>query len=275
VILLDYHTKEEFYPQVKHHSHVGHPAYSKMSNNIIAIAQDTQSLPAIAAAHAIVTLMPDWQHTILPPNSTSLTDHLQTGILLLPEEHLFNYLPRFRLNGYSGAVVVLSFKSFPALRQCYPILNAQHGSHTAWGPPWEISTLLEQITNLYPINPGNFENLQKVLHLRITSCDTDIASLLRHLQDLEQNYSQTTLSRINESFCTLLDQTVTARHKLLTFNDDTTSIAGHFSRLVQAIDQAQTITPEQADRLRIVFKTWQEDVHRTAEGCNPVSSSNQ
>lgn len=246
-------------------------------NTVIAIADGSDGVPTLATAQVIATLL-DWQQIILQPETVNQNPHLpHKSLLLLPEAHLLEYLPLLRLQGYSGAVVILSDLPFSSLKQRYPILKAQQGSHLAWGSPWQITTLFEQLPDLIPLEPANLESIQAQLKFLVEGRDRQLEEIifpaLKQLQQATPDFS-TILTTLDDIFSDLLAQTPDARHKLMQIDGQETTLHSHFRKLMESLTRSQSVTPEQIANLQTIFETWQQIVRRTGEGLKFNASSN-
>lgn len=108
------------------------------------------------------------------------------SVIVITESQL-SHIPKLRLEGFSGAVLVLSSTPFSLLKQQYRVLRFGEGSHDCFDTHTALPLLLNQLAKLVPLEPENLQFLQKELkavqkmrNMQITSCLENI----KHLKKL-------------------------------------------------------------------------------------------
>ena len=242
---------------------------------VIAIADSSDALPAIAAAQVIATLL-DMQKIICDRVDETITKQLpRDSVILLTETQLTNHLGLLRLSGFGGAVIVITFasRSFDDLKKDYPIIEyGGHHSHDVWGSPWQVIELLEKVNKIKYLLDGNLEALQKNLEAIAQDLNHQFAEiLLPNLQRLSYakdpaNFTLE-LNALDNTFNTMLINNSDARHHRIQIrSSDRQSISFHFQTMIQEINSNQSCSPQQAEDLKFIFTQWSDRVRRTGEG---------
>ena len=162
---------------------------------------------------------------------------LKQAIFVIPEKHIA-LLPKFRLKGFSGAVLVLSSIPLSTLKQQHRVLRFGQGSHDSCETPWMLSTLLEKIKELVPLEPENFKLLHKELRASEKLCDQQITSCLedlKHLKKLHQEDSQR-IQEIEKTVVKLRADARVACHTIVTIGQESRQLQQHFQVALDKIN---------------------------------------
>ena len=240
---------------------------------VIAIADGSESLPALAAAQVIEILL-DTQKIICDRIDESTAKQLpRDSVILLTETQLINHLGFLRLQGFGGAVIVITFtsRSFDDLKKEFHILTYGSSSHNVWGSPWQVVELLEKVTKIKYLQDGNLEALQNHLQEILNNLEQQFTEvLLPNLQRLAQAKDpdfKLELSTLETTFNAISANNSDARHHQIQIRGgNLQNISFHFQTLIQDIKAKQSCSPEQAEDLRFVFTQWRDRAYRTVEG---------
>jgi hypothetical protein len=243
---------------------------------VIAIADGygTDALPALAAAQVIATLL-EMEKIVLDRVDEATVQKLpRASVILLTETQLINHLGFLRLQGFGGAVIVLTFssRSFDDLTRDFPILKYGLKSHNSWGFPWELADLLEKVTNIQYLMDGNLQALQQNLQEILEHLDRQFTEvLLPNLERLTQTQDPATfkleLDRLERTFHNMSANNSDARHHQIQLRGgNPQNISVHFQAIVQDLRASQACSLERSRDLLYVFTCWRDRVRRTVEG---------
>ncbi|WP_392534737.1 hypothetical protein [Nostoc sp. C117] len=187
------------------------------------------SLVSTSVATALSTLLGIPQLFLEENEHWHKLKSLKQSICIIPENQI-ELLPKLRLKGFSGAVLVLSSIPFSTLKQQHRVLRFGQGSHDCCESPWMLSILLEKVKELVPLEPENFKFLHKELRAsqklsdkQITSCLEDI----KHLKNLPQEDSQK-IQEIEKTLQKLMSDARVACHTIVTIGQESRPLQQHF-----------------------------------------------
>ncbi len=192
---------------------------------------------------------------------------LKQAIFVIPENQIA-LLPKLRLKGFIGAVLVLSSIPFSTLKQQHRVLRFGQGSHDSCKTPWMLSTLLEKVKELVPLEPENFKLLHKEIRASQKLCDQQITSCLEGIKDLKKS-PQEDSQRIQEIEKTVEKLRADARvacHTIVTIGQDSRQLQQHFQ---VALDEINIYDNEQRqkaiNRLEEAFNHLKDLLQSTGE----------
>lgn len=237
---------------------------------IVAFADGPESVVALAAATAISTLL-DIDQILLMTYGQKNQDDLTEAPVKLPKQSVLvlsqaqiNQLAGLRLRGFSGAVLVLSTEPFHALKAKYKILRWGQGSHEACQSPWELSALIEAVTELVPLEPENLKMLQKELKAPERWFQRQVVPCLKRLEKQQGNLAdrkryqarQDAIASLSTIIEKLRSDTPVVCHAVVEIAGRSAQIQQHFQILIEAIAQSQADDATQIALLRQVFEQW-------------------
>ncbi len=168
------------------------------------------------------------------------------SILVIPENQI-SILPKLRLKGFTGAILVLSSIPFSTLKQQHRVLRFGYGSHDSCETPLMLSTLLEKVTELVPLEPENFQLLHKELRVyqklrdkQITSCLEDIKYLKKSPKEDKQR-----IQEIEKSVEKFRADARVACHTIVTIDQESRQLQQHFQ---VALDEINIYDNEQRQK---------------------------
>jgi hypothetical protein len=245
-------------------------------NNVIAIADGygTDALPALAAAQVIATLLEMEKIVLDRVDETTAKPLPRASVIVLTETQLINHLGFLRLQGFGGAVIVLTFcsRSLEALKKDFPILKSGLKSSHSWGYPWELAELLEKASKIQYLDDDNLQALQRNLQEILENLDRQFTKvLLPNLKRLSQTQDPATfkleLDRLERTFHKILANNSDARHHQIQLRGgNPQNISVHFQAIVQDLRASQACSLERSEDLLHVFTCWRDRVRRTVEG---------
>ncbi|MBD2254446.1 hypothetical protein [Nostoc parmelioides] len=192
---------------------------------------------------------------------------LKQSILVIPENQIA-ILPKLRLKGFTGAVLVLSSIPFSILKQQHRVLRFGYGSHDSCETPLILSTLLEKVTELVPLERENFQLLQKELRAAQKLRDIQITSCMEHIKHLKK-FPQDDKQRIQEIEKTVDKLRADARvacHTIVTIDQDSRQLQQHFQVALNEINICDHEHRQKAiNRLETAFIHLNELLQSTGE----------
>lgn len=240
---------------------------------ILSIEGNPISLAMAQVASTILERECQW----LNPKTIQQTPSLpQEAVLILTDNQILPNLALLRLQGFAGAVLVLSYNSPERVKENYPILYYGISSHRIVPFFWPIPTILGQIIQLKPMGKDNLNDLKKRLQAPIEKLD-EINLLVENIEKSNNNLEQN-LNLLKEIFLNLLGYTPDFAHEkfdLADLDPDSSRIKKKFNDIIETIrNSPENSRVENLAILRQVFQRWLSHVTITGEGLGSLDDSN-
>lgn len=224
------------------------------------------SFAAIAAATVITETLrakaSDVRLKMLEPEDPKVEDTFPKNSILILADFQVASLPALRLQGFAGAVLVLSRDSFSNLKRKYRVLRFGQGSHDALTILFTLPDLLVKAQNLVPMELENLRFFQNELKAIDKIYQKRILPILTQLEQPALNLEVTT-----QEISTLIEQmrteTPVACHTVVTINHQPLQIQQH---LRQALDtlQKQGEVNSKISYWKAIFEQWYKLVQSAA-----------
>jgi hypothetical protein len=182
------------------------------------------------------------------------------AILVLAESQVMSILARFRSQGFSGSVLVVSNQPFDQIKRNYRVLRFGQGSHDAFAAPWSLSSLLEKASQLVPMEPENLEFLQNEIAAPKDLYDEKIAPCLHDLKAVGSEQRD----QIEEIVEQVRARTPVACHAMVTIADEQKQVQQHLQSALAMMENPQEYDQGRY-RLEKAFDAWHERVTLVTE----------
>jgi hypothetical protein len=182
------------------------------------------------------------------------------AILVLAESQVMSTLARFRAQGFSGSVLVISNQPFDQIKRNYRVLRFGQGSHDAFAAPWLISSLLEKASQLVPMEPENLEFLQNEIAAPRDLYDEKIAPCLHDLKAAGSEQRD----QIEEIVEQVRARTPVACHAIVTIANEQKQVQQHLQSALAMMENPQEYEQGRY-RLEKAFDAWHERVTLVTE----------
>jgi hypothetical protein len=227
--------------------------------------------PATATATVLATML---HCNLRLLNSTTETDlkaiapyfKLAVPSILVLTDSQMAQLPILRLQGFRGAVLVVSAEPFAILKQKHRILRFGQGSHDTFEAPWLLESLRDRATQLVPLEPENLRLLQNELKESERLYESQILPCLERLQ--KSAASELDTKKITEIVSRLVATTPLACHEEVTIDDNSEPLLQHLELGVKEL-QTPSLRSQGIERLNAGFELWHRLVSSTGEYFSP------
>ncbi|BCL35036.1 hypothetical protein [Nostoc sp. MS1] len=189
------------------------------------------------------------------------------AVIVLTQNQL-SYIPMLRLEGFSGAVLILSTTHFSLLKQQYRVLRFGEGSHDCFDPHEVLSLLLKKIAELLPLEPENLQFLQKELKAVQKMRNTQITACLANIKQLKKlsPEDELTIKKIENSIEQWRASARVACHTVVNIDNENKQLQQHFQTALNNINIQDNEKRYQAiARLEAAFNHLQDLLQATGE----------
>ncbi|MEM9215833.1 MAG: hypothetical protein AAGD25_16010 [Cyanobacteria bacterium P01_F01_bin.150] len=182
-------------------------------------------------------------------NEDDISQIPRQSLLILSESQI-NDLKQLRLWGFSGAVLVVSGESFNVLKKRHRVLRFGQSSHKSFPAPWNLETLLTDLTDVIPLAPENLEFLQQELGASAQLCQSHVEPCLKLLDQINKSgqAKMQDLSKLENAAIEIRAQLPVACHGNLTIKtangEENLQIQEHFQ------DALKKLSSEATDQIR-------------------------
>jgi hypothetical protein len=212
---------------------------------------------ACCAATVLCTLTGSRKILLPSPSDLLPKESKKRSKAVLGEQHL-RFLSSLRLQGFRGAVIVLSPEPFSDLRAQHRILRWGHGSHDACKFPLAIEDLLFRVDKLLPLQAENFRMLQAELKSAPNDLLTRVTKSLVRLQKSAGKDRQAVKS-IDEEIQFISEHTPVAFHADVRIGGRNAQLQEHL-RLYLAETRTDWQLEKGIDGLKKTFEAWRDIV---------------
>jgi len=191
------------------------------------------------------------------------------NILLVVTKATMVNVPKLRLNGFRGPVLVVASEPFSVLKQQHRVLRFGQGAHTTFGPPWSLVSLPEILNPLIPLEPENLALLQAELYEAKKTYQKSLLPCLERLQS-HGRPSPEDMEKLQRLIGKLRVRTPFVCHEVVTISGETAQLQQHLEQAVadlQPVDEsAYTSNYSQGlQRLTEAFTVWHAKVSASGE----------
>jgi len=233
--------------------------------------------PVTLAASRVLSTLLGVREIWLDPESVRQTSDLpRQSVLVLAENQIYRGLAALRLNGFEGAVLVLSYNEPEVVEDRYPILTYGENSHFVCTFPWQLSKLLANSTKSIPIDvEDNLYDLQQRLKAPVHKLEQEIITPLKNLQENGSNIERE-LVEIRDQFTGWMQKYTPdfAHNQLFTENGTTVNTYQKFVRSINSMIQSKLIEEENMKIVFDILEEWKAHVLITGEGFESFSEQN-
>lgn len=240
-----------------------------MPKTLLFTIENKDGLVSRVVAHTLCTLKPYFQHHILTNNSIKfIFECRENSILILPEQQI-SELVKLRLGSYMGAVLILAYQPYLEVRKKNRILRCGSPAHAGCDFPWQLTDIIEKITQLQPLHPSNLEILQKELKAPELLRD----KIQKLLQNPAQNsqHNSSTIQEIIDILCKIRQQTPGVCHTVVEIAGNSAQIQHHFHRIMEQLQQSKEPNLQLFEQLRSVLQKWSDITMSTGEGLGKLN----
>ena len=222
------------------------------------------SVQGSSAATAVATVLAELlevEHQQLEPEiGKHRIKSLRKAVLVLAESQV-GLLPRLRLLGFSGAVLVLSSVPFSELKKKYRVLRFGQGSHAAVAFPWTLTSLLQETQDLVPMEPENLRVLQNELKAGDRFYTQEVKPCLEQLRQGDDTDAAT--EKIAGIVAKVREKTPVACHAIATIEGKSCQIQEHFQAAMNKLRE-KVQWNQAVQQLEAAFEQWRSLVVSTA-----------
>ena len=224
--------------------------------NILWLSEDRL---AAAAAIAISTLF-----NLPAVNGQSCSSSkIPPSYLLVVSKSTIRQVPKKRLNGFRGPILVIASEPFSVLKQQYRVLRFGQGTHAAFNPTQSLADLPELISDLVPLEPENLSFLQMDLRESQNIYQQHVLPCVERLKAPRENFSED-IDYLQQIIKRLRVKTPVACHEIVTISDESASLQRHFCLAVAELGNPENYN-DGLKRLSNAFEAWHEKVSATGE----------
>jgi hypothetical protein len=230
--------------------------------NMKAILCFTGSPAGMTVATVLSTLLDIPKQAIDSSNCHPDWQALRETILVLSESQVVSTLANCRSKGFSGAVLVVSGKSFQKIKRNYRVLRFGEGSHNTFEQPWSLSSLLEKVSDLVPMEPENLRFLQNEINASAYLYEEKVAPSLKRLKTLDNKLQS--LVEVQEAVKAMTTETPVACHAMVTIGNEKKQVQQHLQIALEMLEDHKRYQ-QGIQHLEKAFEAWRERIALVTE----------